>query len=283
MKRLSFECKSLDALTDGGLRTGDISYVWGRWNIGKSILTYQLASSCIKNFERNAMIIDTEGFWDEECSTFWFNVFKDRFGITTRPIIVTEYELLELLKMVNLKAKIGYKAKSTGTTSKLLLKELSFDDLDKSYLAKQIAKHNLGFIGIDSISVPLKATIPSEQPNYPTRASLMNPYFVRLKKLARKNDLVIFYTCHISGAQYEGDIPHGGAFHQYASKYSLLVQELTKEERDVYGPFVRAFYRWRWKTLRDVQEWRDRKSRRLQKDKMCYVKLKENYGFVDLL
>jgi len=294
MKQLKLDCESIDILTYGGIPTGDLTCICGPYQAGKSIMTFQYATMCTRDtkyggFNKKALIIDTENWWEQHIVDTWHNYLRDRWNDLPKKSsieVIQVFSLQELCKLFGLDITLGYK--STDTKYPKILATVVQNPIENSTIYKRISKGDIGFLAIDSISSPTKSAIPSEMPNYPARASIMNPLLARLKYLANKFDIIVCCTNHITKGVYTGLEPHGGIFLKHATKYFLILLPATKGKGSqiaIYGTGTKRVYRWRWKGKPDLADYALSSIKEFFKPDIvgaCLARIKTNYGYVSV-
>jgi RecA/RadA recombinase len=192
-------CTTIDLLMGNGFPLGSVTAIFGQSGNGKTLLSAQLALSCIKNLGKDVIVIETEGNREQDYLEL-LNRFKDRFELTEAEIakhihfysVVGDFQsqaIITLLKMVGYEttmeqSKVGDKYAVTFKDCKLGIKE---DELKAS-----------GLLIIDSLTKPIKTSIGSKTQNLPSRAELIARFFGRIYQLAYNYNLSVIINHHAS-------------------------------------------------------------------------------------
>lgn len=272
-KNLPTGCTTIDMLMGNGFPLGSVTAVFGEPGQGKTILTAQLALSCIKNLKKDVIVIETEGNREQDYLEL-LNRFKDRWELTEEEIenhihfipIIGDYQsqgVVSLLKLVGYnaeleKSKKGDKYTVTFTECKPNLKE---EILESSSL-----------LIVDSLTKPLKSSIGHKTQNLPARADLMARFFDRIYQIAYKYQIGIIINHHASidpmvwGRDF-GKI-YGGDEVLYNSKYVIELINSDMAARAKFGKGARRVMLIKHPYNPLTRE-------------MYAINLKENYGFTD--
>jgi len=246
-KNILTDCVTIDSLMGNGFPQGTTIAVYAESGIGKTILSAQLALSCMKNLKQDVIVIETEGNRYQDYLELLLK-FKNRWGLTKEEIIerlhfyqiVSGFEdktkaMPELLELVGYTAKIeqskkGDKYSITFTECKPKLK---VSDLKKS-----------GLLVVDSLTEPLKSTIGHKSQNLPARSELISRLFARLISIAIEYELAVVLNHHSSinpmnlfGRDFGK--PYGGDEVLYNSKYILCIINSDMAARAKYGKSAR--------------------------------------------
>lgn len=302
MGTLSTGCKGLDEILVGGFRTQVTSLLFGIPNLGKTWLCYQLACMCTRpvkvgGFGKKALYIDTEGFFFTEDAVQRFaSYFKKRwpdcdpdkieimqipdifelgeaFGIQvdikqeeSRVSVITKYPTEAQKKLAQGKGK----GKVDTTTNK------DKDWLEKAPIYKKVKSREYGIMIIDSLCIPIKSEIASATQNFPARTSLVSTILGACYPIARRADIAILITDHITsnpmspGYIFGTGDPWGGRNVLYYIKHIFGLYKPLKDQVKANAPDghrVRRFSRYRYPGLDTA---------------MIAVKLEKDKGYMDL-
>jgi RecA/RadA recombinase len=228
-----------------GFPLGSVTAIFGQSGNGKTLLSAQLALSCIKNLGKDVIVIETEGNREQDYLEL-LNRFKDRFELTEAEIakhihfysVVGDFQsqaIITLLKMVGYEttmeqSKGGDKYAVTFKDCKLGIKE---DELKAS-----------GLLIIDSLTKPIKTSIGSKTQNLPSRAELIARFFGRIYQLAYNYNLSVIINHHASvnpvtpfGRDFGN--PYGGDEIFYNSKYVIEIIDSDMAARAKFGQCAR--------------------------------------------
>ena len=136
---------------------------------------------------------------------------------------------------------------------------------------------DVSFVLLDSITMPLKESVGSETQNLPARASIVQRLYGRLYQIAKEYDACVVVTHHASVnpiTPYGKDLGHiyGGHPVLYNSKYAIQLLNSTSEiKKNKFKGFEHEARRVRLIRHPYINE-----------TKMFNVRLKTDYGFVDI-
>lgn len=302
MRIISTGSKALDWAMDGGLKSQVISILFGIPNLGKTWLCYQLACMCTRpekvgGLGKKALYYDTEGFFFTEDTIQRFaKYFKARwpdcdptkieivqiesiftlgqeFGMQidikqeqSRTSVITKFPTARQEKIATKKGKSGVDT----TTNK------DKDWLDQTPIFDKLKERDYGLLIIDSLTIPIKSEIASTTQNFPARTSLVSAILGACYPLARRMDIPILITDHITanpmspGYAYGTGDPWGGRNILYYVKHIFGLYRPLKDLVQKYAPDglrVRRFQRYRYPGLDPV---------------LVAVKLEKDKGYMDL-
>jgi RecA/RadA recombinase len=237
-------CTTIDTLMGNGFPLGSVTAVFGEPGSGKTILTAQLSLSCIKNLNKDVIILETEGNRYQDFRKLLVK-FKDRWEIAEEDIdkhiqfhtVLGDYQsqaIVTLLRMVGYEAEVDKSKKGDKYT-------VTFKEI-KPGLKEENLK-NVGIIIIDSLTKPLKASIGHKTQNLPARADLSARFFDKLYQIAHKYGAAIIINHHASidpmkwGRDF-GKI-YGGDEVLYNSKYVIELVDSDMAARAKYGETAR--------------------------------------------
>lgn len=199
-KNFLSECLTIDTLMGSGFPVGSITALFGQSGQGKTLLTAQLALSCIKNLDKDVIVIETEGNREQDYLELLLK-FAGRFGLTEEEICkrIHFYTVMGDLQdkaIFSLLGLIGYKAEldasKKGDKFTVTYKEV------KPKLKDELLK-DVGLIIVDSLTKPIKVSVGHKTQNLPARANLIGRFFDRLYQMAYKFDIaviVVHHACH---------------------------------------------------------------------------------------
>jgi len=282
MAIISTGTKTLDALFDGGLKTKVVTLLFGIPNLGKTWFCFQMAAMCTRPVKvgglgKKVLYIDTEGFFFTEDTIERFkNYFKKRWpDCDVNKIEVMqvedifrlgdlwgiEFEIIQEDKRVTTVAKFPtdrQKKIAAGKSKKVKHSEKLRDWLERSPIWKKLESKDYGLVIIDSLTIPIKSEIPTSTQNFPARTSLLQILLGACYPLARRLDLAILITNHVTrnpmnpGYHLGLGNPWGGQNVVYYVKHLFGLYSALKDERQKYGPGgerLRRFHRYRYPGL----------------------------------
>lgn len=269
-------CLTIDTLMGNGFPQGSTVAVFAESGIGKTILSAQLALSCIKNLNKDVIIIETEGNREQDYLEL-LNRFKDRWGLTDKDIesrvhfisVITGFSdtaksMGEVLKLVGYNIEIEKSKKGDKHT-------ITFKDIKPKF--KDDILKSSGLLIIDSLTEPLKTTIGSKSQNLPARAELISRFFYKLISIARDYNICVVLNHHASINPFQlfgRDFgkPYGGDEVLYNSKYILAIIDSDMAARAKYGDTARRIFMLKHPYQSITKQ-------------LQAVNLKKDYGFTD--
>lgn len=208
----------------GGLPLSTITGLFGKPGAGKTTLVAQSAMAYIKQHNRPAIIVDTEGSTVSYFS--WYQKLRMRWDMPDIEFIKARYISVPDKKnkdkrtweMVDLPKKVGDNSlividcrnirgilhmHGKGVNMKVRASKLAFlqdedtwdDDVWNSPIAKVISSTNAGYLSYDSISMPMKE-IGIENQNLPQRAEVTAFWMAPAQQLFHELSLCGFATLH---------------------------------------------------------------------------------------
>jgi len=238
------ECTTIDTLMGNGFPLGSVTAIFGQPGQGKTLLTAQLALSCIKNLKKDVIILETEGNREQDYLELLLR-FSDRFNLTEKEIIkhihfftvlgdFDNQAIVILLQMVGYKAELEKSKKGDKYT-------VTFKEI-KPKLKEELLE-NTGMIVIDSLTKPLKSSIGHKTQNLPARADLVARFFDRIYQIAYKHNIAILINHHasIDNMKWGRDFGkvYGGDEVLYNSKYVMELIDSDMAARAKYGKSAR--------------------------------------------
>jgi len=178
--------------------------IYGEPNSGKSLLAYQIAT------QYKSVILSTE---DMEYEAFSF--VRNRWGKEYKdPVILKARSLRSFLALLGLEITPGKQSRKFEIILNRLMEYPLIDDngvmKDKELLV------------IDSLTSPIKNTIPSGRQNMEARAAVFRAVFGSLDEIAEKWEIPIILIMHESrdpASPYDAGRPWGGNIIMYSVKY----------------------------------------------------------------
>ena len=243
-KNFLSECLTIDTLMGSGFPVGSITALFGQSGQGKTLLTAQLALSCIKNLDKDVIVIETEGNREQDYLELLLK-FAGRFGLTEEEICkrIHFYTVMGDLQdkaIFSLLGLIGYKAEldasKKGDKFTVTYKEV------KPKLKDELLK-DVGLIIVDSLTKPIKVSVGHKTQNLPARANLIGRFFDRLYQMAYKFDIAVIVVHHASvdPLKWGRDFgkTYGGDEVWYNSKYILQLIDSDMTARAKFGKSAR--------------------------------------------
>jgi len=282
MSIISTGCDSIDKVMNGGIPLGSPVGFYGIQNIGKSILSTQVAVR-FASLDYDVVYIDTEAFYQLENDwnriTGWFikrwgldESVRDRIHLKQMRDLFAlgryfgiEFQITQEQARVSAMAKFPKKwtSKDTKTTHQ------SQDWITYSEAYKELRSFKKpGLIIIDSITVPIKSKIASTTQNFPARASLIQTMLDTALVIANEFNIGFIITNHgTKNPMMYGIQPWGGANMIYYVKRWVGLLSGLKADREKYGEQVRRIYRFRWPGLMET---------------MSHAILAKDTGYIDI-
>ena len=178
--------------------------IYGEPNSGKSLLAYQIAA------QYKSVIISTE---DMDYDAFSF--VKNRWGSNYKePVILKARSLRSFLSLLGLEL---VESKSSRKFEVMLNRLFDYPLIDDNGIMK-----DKELLIIDSLTAPIKNTIPSGRQNMEGRAAVFRAIFGSLDEIAEKWEIPIILIMHESKdptSPYDAGKPWGGNIIMYAIKY----------------------------------------------------------------
>ena len=270
-------CNVIDSLLGGGFPYGITTALTGAQETGKSFLMAQLALANISQTGKNSIIIETEGYREEDYINNIASKMLDRFKLKKSDLkklkfisVVSDWENSGIAKLCKL---LGYDlittSKKPSGENKGVKIQVHFiptkPDLNKRLL------ENTGFIGLDSLTAPIKFNIGSEQQNLPARAQVEERIFGQSFMIAKSFNIAFVISHHVSiNPQIPQDLgkSYGGLDVLYNSKYGIQLMHGAKTGRIKWGNEARRVMMVRIPGIQKNYQKFD-------------IRLKKDWGFVD--
>lgn len=287
---LSSGVSSIDRLLEGGLELGSLSAIHSDADVGKSFFNFQLAIMANRPKEDGglnspSLIVDTEGFYSERVMNKYIGFFKKRWDMKDEDIHV------DILQMRNIEGLYNYfglrpNIEVVGSKMQASVEAINtpikdgrkiighLDHIESSKVWKDINEIGYGYIGIDSITMPLKIRCPPSSLSWLAgRAALMSPFMGTLNDLSIRTNIVVFCVHHLVKADVKKQKsgwghPWGGENIRYIQKRMLLLMKSTQSERDAFGVRSRRMHLYRLPG---------------SEQKTIAVELAKDIGFVDVM
>ena len=270
------DCLTVDTLMGSGFPQGTSVAIYAESGRGKTILSAQMALSCIKNLNKDVIVLETEGNREQDYQEL-IKRFNKRWKVDEKDIddkihfyqIISSFQdktkaMVDLLKMVGYDTEIDQSKK--GDKYSITFKEC------KPKL-KEADLKNAGLLIVDSLTEPLKSTVGHKSQNLPARSELISRFFSRLISIAIDYELCIIINHHasINPMQLFGrdfGKPYGGDEVLYNSKYILAIIDSDMSARAKYGKSARRVMLMKHPYNATTGE-------------LFPINLKEDYGFTD--
>ena len=263
--KLSTGCQTIDDLMDGGFPLGAPALIYAIPNLGKTWLCFQTACMCTRDpknggLGRPVLYLDTESFFSEETFQRLYGYFQKRWpDLPKEPMIEIQQvpSIFELGTAFGMEIQIVQEESRTSALIKFPtdrqvkiaegkaegkreVKETfqSTGWLKTSPLWKSFEDKKYGMLAIDSITVPLKTSIPKSTQNLPARGSILNAILGVLYPYAQGFNCSILVTDHLTRSpmnpmyQYGLGEPWGGSDIIYYIKYVLGLFPPKKNDRE---------------------------------------------------
>jgi len=267
----STDMESLDNLLFGGFPEGRVSGIFSLPNIGKSLLSMQIAMKAISE-GRNCLYLTSPSEYDSEKIS---KIFFNRYNTDKMPDFLKVKDCVELGKLFYIDLNIDDSKKKT---------EVIFTDIKRKDQKK--VSEELGFgrknfsnydlIIIDSFSELVKLSIQSAVQNLSARSLIETKLFAAFVDVMEEfnNTFILVHHSSANPMQFGGEVqrPYGGPVLMYLSKYLIMLKgpdaKLYKEFGKEAGSLTRRIQRYRW-------------TGSLPSGFMG-VQIKENWGYIDL-
>ncbi len=168
---ITTNCKEIDNLLGGGIRTGELTGVSGAYGVGKTELVFTVALNVVKLLNAGSWIIDTEG----TTSAARLLQISEGLGVPLNSV----------------KKAVVY-SRVIGTADLIATIEHGHG---------VIADRNIKFIGVDTLVNPFRAEYPGRD-LLPTRQFKLNRCLRRLLDYARMYDLAVLVTNQVHAAPH---------------------------------------------------------------------------------
>jgi len=285
--RLKSGVEAIDELLLGGIPSGSPVCLYGIYQIGKSMFCLQLATKTLASYKDARVIyLDTESFLLGEPFDLYWKFFSRRFGLEEkdkkrlvvwqtpgihkmgRPFGI-EYEVVQEEERTSIIVKFPKKDK--GSKEKTKKTSQAEDWISYSPLYKELEKGDVKLLVLDSITMPIKESIPAGMQNFPARSSIISSLLAAIRLLAHRFDVSTIYTDHgvKNPMKYRID-PWGGGALIHGTKHILGILDVNKETKDkldTQDQWAKKFYRYRYPGV--IEDAR-------------IVLLRKDYGYVDL-
>ncbi len=246
-KSIPTDCLTIDTLMGGGFPQGTTVAIYAESGRGKTILSAQMALSCIKNLNKDVIVLETEGNREQDYLEL-IKRFNNRWELDEKDItdkihfyqVVSGFQdkskaMADLLKMVGYDVEMKQSKKGDKYT-------MTFKDCKPKLKEKDLK--NAGLLVVDSLTEPLKSTIGHKSQNLPARSELISRFFSRLISIAIDYNLCVILNHHasINPMQLFGrdfGKPYGGDEVLYNSKYILAIIDSDMTARAKYGKSAR--------------------------------------------
>ncbi|MEM1801094.1 MAG: AAA family ATPase [Desulfurococcaceae archaeon] len=206
--------------------------IHGKPAVGKTLFAYQEMMHAM-SLGYNALYIDTEG-GVREINKAWRETLMARFkpkkgGEYGKGYVEVRKNLESLLDFMGYKVEMKYKEAKI---------ELRINDIYEGEFDKFVQKHDVKFVVLDSLSMPILSVINDEQQNRPARAtamSLITGSLLRVQEKAKCCALVIHHSSWNPTNPYEVFAKMwGGKRVHHASKRILYMDMREKEDLKNY-------------------------------------------------
>ena len=212
---LRFNLPVVDDLTDGGLSPGEVLFVFGDPNSGKSLLAYQLGC------QHKSICINTEVGTPNEFDAF----LKPRFGKDFhQPVTLNKRSITSLMNVLGLDINLVTKSQVEGKIGKT---ECEIQGAKTFPILEYLTKYNSELLILDSLTTPVKGAIGSARQNFGARANITSRIMGQLATILDKLDIAIIVTAHQSQDKtnkYDEGKMWGGESLGYYAKYVLQIK-----------------------------------------------------------
>jgi hypothetical protein len=284
VSKLSTGCQTIDDLMEGGFPLGAPALVYSIPNLGKTWLTFQTACMCTRDpkhggLGRPVLYLDTESYFSEETFNRLYAYFQKRWpDLPKEPMIeiVMIPSIFELGQEFGMEIQIVQEESRTSALIKFPTdRQVKIADgkaegkrevketfqstgwLKTSPAWKKFEDKNYGMMAIDSITVPLKTSIPKTTQNLPARGTILNAILGVLYPFVKHFNSSILVTDHLTRSpmnpmyQYGLGDPWGGSDIIYYIKYIVGLFPAKKDDRESIdqGYRLKQIFRYRYPGL----------------------------------
>jgi len=182
--------------------------IFGEPNSGKSLLAYQIAA------QYNSVVLSTEDM-DYEAFSFVKNKIGSNFK---EPVILKARSLRSFLKLLGLELQSGKDSKRASRKFEVIINRL----IDYPLIDENGVMKGKDLLVIDSLTSPIKNTIPSGRQNMEARAAVLRAVFGSLDEISEFWQIPILLIMHESrdpANPYDAGRPWGGNIIMYSVKY----------------------------------------------------------------
>lgn len=253
---ISFQMKTLDGMTKGGLPLSIVTGYVGDPKIGKTWLAYQTGVACNLpkekgGLEKPVLYLNVEAdFLKPGVQERFYKFFKERF----KTDFVMDFLFPRSIHMLFDLFGLGLNLKKT---EKRVVPSV-WDDtkpLD-SPIAALLRRRKYGLIVVDSMTSPLKREVPvPPNQNISSRAACMNTLWGRFENVVENFGcaMIVTHHCTKNPTTRSFGSPYGGDSIMYNMKHVLHILNGTKALFDNYGQGARRILRSRWPGLLPTQ------------------------------
>lgn len=222
-----------DIFEDDAYNSNEISAVYGKPKVGKSLFSIQEACKLSAD-GKNVLFVDTEGSIIPMLKK-WIPVFEEIYGERKGKILVESKKSIEnLMKYMGHLVALNYKSKSKNAQKGKL--EFSVIQTIESEMENILKKEKIDFIILDSLTSPLRS-FTKEQQNYPARSDATAFIMRTLVRFQEDYDVGCLVTVHATynpANPYEtmAEATGGIVLHHYAKRLLYLDKRSAKAFRD---------------------------------------------------
>jgi len=241
----------------GGLCKRRINAVFGKPEMGKSLLNLQFAVDVVSREGGNALIVETEGGLERR----WLSYFKDRnpelqWASVEWPVfedvkrvsgsvekqVVFDYDDLKfekreantiyvwecrtLLPILAFHGRPLYFKMKGGVIEPVDVPEMMVS-LRDSPVGRLIEECNLKYLSYDSLSTPIESEFTGGQSNWRTRAKTTFALLNKVQQVLDSYDVVAMLTVHATQGGFEKPRPVGGKALLHNSKFVAYLTSFT--------------------------------------------------------
>jgi len=242
----------------GGLHKGRINAIYGKPEMGKSILDMQFAIDTMEAEGGNSLLIDTEGGIEVGWLKYFLKrnpnlsierivwpveeIVKERGGAIEKRLLFNygdvEYkktkkntiyiwECRTLLPILAFHGRPLYFKESGGVIEPI--DEVShLTSISDSPIGKLVKDCEIKYIGYDSISLPVESEFTGGQSNWRTRAKAEFVLLNRTQQLLDKFNLIAMLVIHATQGGFSKPIPVGGKALLHNAKFVVYISSITK-------------------------------------------------------
>ena len=211
---------------------GYLTALFGQAEAGKTLIAINLAIEFTKKTGYEVLYIDTEG--TVRPSFIFRSLFagsESEIDSLSKVHLVTKPTLKDFLGYLGIDCDLEFKTSDSDGSGKWEVRKMSFLSESATPIERFLKENKkVKLLIVDSISDPVKKTIPARQQDYPARSTLLYSLFGKLTQIVHKYGLIGVTTHHASKAPITGAIPriYGGSAVKHNHKFFIYIDHNKK-------------------------------------------------------